>query len=43
MSKEVAALGAETMRDLVRMLQDRARLREDIFRTGEIEDPFEKR
>ena len=41
-SKEMA-LEAARMRNLVRVLQERARLREDFYRTGEIEDPFEKR
>lgn len=36
-SKEVA-LEAARMRNLVRVLQDRARLREESFRTGEVED-----
>lgn len=36
-SKE-AALEAARMRNLVRVLQDRARLREESFRTGEVED-----
>jgi hypothetical protein len=35
--KEVA-LEAARMRNLVRVLQDRARLREESFRTGEVED-----
>ena len=35
--KEVA-LEAARMRNLVRVLQDRARLREETFRTGEVED-----
>ena len=33
-----AALEAARMRNLVRVLQDRARLREESFRTGEVED-----
>ena len=32
------ALEAARMRNLVRVLQDRARLREESFRTGEVED-----
>jgi hypothetical protein len=40
--KEVA-LEAARMRKLARVLQDQACLREVFFRTGEIEDPFEKR
>ena len=37
------ALEAARMRNLARVLQDQACLREVVFRTGEIEDPFEKR
>lgn len=33
-----AALEAARMRNLVRVLQDRARLKEESFRTGEVED-----
>jgi hypothetical protein len=40
--KEVA-LEAAGMRNLVQVLQDRVCLREAFFRTGEIEDLFEKR
>ncbi len=36
-SKE-AALEAERMRNLVRVLRDRARLKEESFRSGEVED-----
>jgi hypothetical protein len=37
------ALEAARMRKLARVLQDQACLREVFFRSGEIEDPFEKR
>ena len=33
-----AALEAARMRNLVRVLQDRARLKEESFRSGEVED-----
>lgn len=35
---EKVTLEAARMRKLVRVLQDRARLREEFFRTGEVED-----
>ena len=38
-SKE-AALEAARMRNLVRVLRDRARLKEESFRSGEVEDLF---